>query len=367
MGRDAFLGLFVALCCATFIACSSDDDFERMVDMSGGGSSTGGMSSGSGSGLMTFDILSDFEVELNYTTLSESDVVPTSSSDASYNHYVENNFDEKTVVSVTYSDGGATVSGLPSGDVATINGGQVEIVATSSGNTYNVSGSTSDGQLRIVSDKKFKLALNGVSINNPDGAAINIQDGNCFVVLSGENTLSDGSSAAYSTSNDEDMKAVFFSEDDLRFSGSGSLTINANNNQGKAGLQSDDQIFIRPGVSIAISCGTGAGNGIKTNETLTVKGGVLNITTSGTGAKGLSSDADMPRAGGRIPASTTGGVVTSDPTDPTGSAGIKCDSTLTVNGGELWLKSSGTGGKGISVDYNLVFNGGTTYVITTGA
>ncbi len=355
----------IALCSVALAGCSSDDDYLGNMPSGGGGGGMGGM--GSGSSLMTFETLSDFTVELNTTALDEQDVVPTSTADATYNHYVENNFSEKNAVNVVFSDGSATVTGLASGDVANVDGAYVEIVSATSGNTYNVSGSTTAGQLRIVSDKKFKLALNGVSINNPDGAAINIQDGNCFVVLTGDNVLSDGSSASYSTSNDEDMKAVFFSEDDLRLSGNGTLTINANNSKGKAALQSDDQIFIRPGVNLAITSGSSAGNGIKTNEALTVKGGVINITTAATGAKGLSSDADMTIDGGRITAITTGGVDTSDPSDPSGSAGIKCDSTLTVNGGELWLKSTGTGGKGISVDYDLVFNGGTTYVITSGS
>lgn len=49
-----------------------------------------------------------------------------------------------------------------------------------------------------------------------------------------------------------------------------------------------------------------------------------------------------------------------------GAACIKTDSTLIVNGGELWLKSTGSGGKGINVDMDANFNGGSVYVVTTG-
>jgi hypothetical protein len=49
-----------------------------------------------------------------------------------------------------------------------------------------------------------------------------------------------------------------------------------------------------------------------------------------------------------------------------GAAGIKADSTFTINGGELRLKSTGTGGKGINVDMEANFNGGSVYVVTTG-
>src|SRR5690606_20431191 len=75
--------------------------------------------------------------------------------------------------------------------------GDVTVNSTIAEIEYEVSGTTTDGSLKIYSDKKFKLTLSGVSITNPDGPAINIQSGKrVFVVLSAgsDNQLTDGSS-----------------------------------------------------------------------------------------------------------------------------------------------------------------------------
>jgi hypothetical protein len=64
----------------------------------------------------------------------------------------------------------------------------------------------------------------------------------------------------------------------------------------------------------------------------------------------------------------TTGTGTYDSTDKEakGAAGIKADSTFTINAGELWLKSTGSGGKGINVDMEANFNGGSIYIVTEG-
>ncbi len=295
-------------------------------------------------------------------------MIPTDENDEYYNEYIENNFSGKNVTTITF-DGtnDATVTGLVKGDTINVSGSTVEVHAYSKGLTLCICGSTADGSLKIYSDKKFSLELQNASITNPDGAAINIQNGNCFVVLTGNNTLSDGSSATYTKPDGEDMKAVFFSEDDLRFSGSGSLSVTAKNSVGKAGISCDDAIFIRPNTNIQIQATASAGNGIKANDAIVIKGGVLNIEVAGAGKKGLSSDGYLQIDGGRTTAITTGGVDASDASDPSGCAGIKCDSVLNVNGGELRLKSTGQGGKGISSDQGIYINGGDIYIITEGS
>ena len=136
------------------------------------------------------------------------------------------------MVTVTYSSAGASVSGYSaSSDITVdISGNGVTITNTGSENVvYKLTGTASDGYFKLYSSKKMALLLEGVSITNSAGAAINIQSGKrCYVMVEGTNTLADGSSAAYS-SGDEDMKAVFFSEGQLCFSGSGTLKVTANN------------------------------------------------------------------------------------------------------------------------------------------
>ena len=93
-------------------------------------------------------------------------------------------------ISIVFSDSGsATVSGDENG-IVTVVGNQVTIDNTSTSEKvkYELSGTTSNGFLKIYSKNKQALFLNGVSITNPNGAAINNQGKKrCFVVVSGKN------------------------------------------------------------------------------------------------------------------------------------------------------------------------------------
>ena len=66
------------------------------------------------------------------------------------------------------------------------------------------------------------------------------------------------------------MKACFFSEGKMLFSGKGSLNVYANC---KAGIRSDDYVLFRPGNNIYVKAT--AGNAIKANDALYIKGGVM--------------------------------------------------------------------------------------------
>ena len=370
--------LMLTTLCMTSCLKGNDNDWGNIPE---GGSQPGGDSgqggSSSSTGIMDLGELTSFTVDINTAALSETETIPTDEADEYYNSYIENNFSAKSTTKITFNGtSAATVSNLISGDTIDVDGGNVEVHAHSKGFILEISGSTPSGSLKVYSEKKFELLMNGVSITNPNGSAINIQNGNCFVVLQGSNNLADGESATYtptavtpayaSAVSGEDNKAVMFSEDDLRFSGTGSLTLTANNSKGKAAMSCDDAIFIRPNTNISVTCGSGAGNGIKANDDICVRGGVLNIQTAGAGSKGLSSDGLLHIMGGRTTAITTGGVDTSDATDLSGCAGIKADSIMYISGGELWLKSTGQGGKGISGDYDINISGGKIRIITTG-
>ncbi len=175
------------------------------------------------------------------------------------------------------------------------------------------------------------------------------------------NTLTDGNKYSDAT-DDEDMKATFFSEGKMLFSGTGTLNVYANC---KAGIRSDDYVMFRPGNNIYVKATSG--NAIKGNDAIYIKGGVINVETSAAASKGLSSDGLIQIDGGRTTAITTGtGEYDSDEQDVSGCAGVKADSIFVMNGGELLCKSTGAGGKGISTDQTLTVNAGTIKVITTG-
>ena len=351
-------------------SCTTDlpwNDFQPNGNFGPGGGMPGGQGGSMSGALIDLDGLNSFTIDFDHTPLSENEELPADISDPYFNEYVENNFSAKETTSIRFTDNGAVIEGLVTGDTITTEGDHILVKAHNEGFVLKVSGKTENGSLCIYSDKKFELILSDTQICNPEGAAINIQKGNCFVVLDGENSLSDGSAAQYAKTNDEDEKAVFFSEDDLRFSGKGSLNITAVNSIGKSCLASDDALFFRPRIELQLKAGAKAGHGIKANDAIVVRGGVFNIHTEAKGKKALTCDGLGHFAGGRITAITTGGVDNTVATDLSGSACIKTDSTLLITGGELRLKSTGQGGKGISCDQNIQIEGGDLYIITTGA
>lgn len=256
------------------------------------------------------------------------------------------------LVTVTYSNDGASVSGYEGSEfiTASVCGASVTITNTGTENVvYRLSGTASDGFFKLYSARKMALLLDGVSITNPSGAAINIQSGKrCFVMVEGTNVLADGASAAYS-SGDEDMKAVFFSEGQLCFSGSGTLNVTANNKKEKAGITSDDYVRFMQSPTVTVTAGSGAGNGVRGKDYVRISDGTLNISVSAAKKKGISSDGYVLVEGGVSDIEVSGGVAwDSDDSEYKGSAGIRADNFFGMTGGTVTINNSGNGGKGIS-------------------
>ena len=310
-------------------------------------------------GVSTSGDVTSFSIALNKSTLAE-----TYQADAGDEDYIENTTFDKTITITFSTTGDASVSG-DDDTIISISGN--DVIATN--NTSNViryvlTGETSDGFFKLYSTKKQAIVLNGVSITNPDGAAINNQSKKrTFIVLNDgtTNSLTDGTNYSDAT-DDEDMKACFFSEGQLVFSGRGSLDVDANC---KAGIRSDDYVRTLPGTNIYVDASSG--NGIRGNDAVIVTGGVINVNITGTADKGISTDGEVRIDGGRTSILTSGGYeYDSDDSDYTACAGIKADSVININGGELNIKSTGTGGKGLNCDAKININDGTIRIITTG-
>lgn len=284
------------------------------------------------------------------------------------------------MVTVTFGSANASVTGdyygyvTVSGNNVTVNNTGDEFIV------YRLTGTTSSGFFKLYSEKKQAILLDGVSITNPNGAAVNVQSGKrTFVMVEGTNALADGASAAYSTSNDEDMKAVFFSEGQLVFSGSGSLTVTANNKQGKSGIVSDDYVRVMKSPTIKVTAGSSAGHGVRGKDYVQLSDGALTVSVSANMKKGVGSDDYVLVEGGTHSITVTGGVAyDSDDAEYKGTAGIKADNYFAMTGGSVTIKNSGKGGKGISAgDYDYdssshkladsYITGGTLNITTTGA
>ena len=304
------------------------------------------------------------EIELDFSALAEAADVPvTDEADTTYNDYVENT-DWNRVVNITFNGETATVDGSVPGLAIQRNGAHLTITNIVGPIKFVVSGTTANGSLKFYGDKRFQLLLNGANIANPTGAAINNQGGKSMYIVLAEgsnNHLADG--ADYIMVDDEDQKAALFSEGQIIFSGKGSLTVNA---VGRGGIRSDDYIRVRPGVKIHVN--STALDGLRANDGITLDGGVINVETSGAGAKGVRSGGPLTVNGGRLTAISHGDtrIEVEDVTDTTACAALYCDMLMTVNSGVIRLKATGDGGKGVNAKQNVVISGGSLEAVATG-
>ena len=337
---------------AMMTCCSAEDPFEEYVNYGNNGWNNGGsMGGGNGSSATTGE-LATFDVKIDKTSAEPTDVATAyfpNEEDA-----LENN-DFTTEVSIDLSNPVAeTVNGVE----VTVNGGHVTANhGTEKKICYVVSGTTANGSLTILGDKKYAVKLSGASITNPDSAALNLlSDKRAFIILADgtTNTLVDGTGGS--------QKGALYCKGKLLFNGNGSLSVTGNTNNG---IHSADYIAFSKGNNIYVKSTTN--HGIKANDGIYINGGILNVEVSAAAAKGINCESNIIVNGGRTTVLTTGnGMYDSEDREAKGAAGIKADSTLTMNGGELWLKSTDSGGKGINVDGEALFCGGSVYVVTTG-
>ena len=286
----------------------------------------------------------------------------------------------KGKVTITFSEtGSATVDGDKYGYV-TVDGNKVTVNNTGGEVlAYELTGSTSNGFFKVYGAKKQAIVLNGVSITNPDGAALNNQNKKrTFVVVEGTNTLSDSASAAYEKEGEEDQKAVLFSEAQLIFSGGGLLTVNALNAQDKSGIASDDYIRLMDSPTIKVNAGSSAGHGFKGKDYVQLSNGALVVSIAAAMKKGITSDDYVLVEGGTHLVTVSGGVAyDEEDAEYSGTAGVKADNYFGMTGGSLTIRNTGDGGKGInagSYDFDSenhtlsdsYISGGTLTVMTTG-
>lgn len=252
-----------------------------------------------------------------------------------------------TTVKITFNGASADIENTTAGVTVTSLGADVTITSTVSGVAYEVTGATTDGMLKIYSDKKYKLALNSVSIKNNDGPAINIQSGKrAFIVLNGTSILEDGSTYATST---EDQKGTFFSEGQLIFSGEGILNMIGNN---KHALVSDDYIRF---ISGTFNITKASSDAVHANSAIFIDGGTFNIQANSDGIEAekgqiIINDGDLNMN------VVDDGIVASYETDN------NIDPYIVINGGNMMINTTGDGGEGIESKSTLTINGGDIYV-----
>ena len=260
-----------------------------------------------------------------------------------------------------------------------VNGADVSITADGSLSNeinYILSGSATDGMFQMNGSYKCTLTLNDVSITNADGAAVEVNCGKriAVVVADGtENSLVDGSGA---------QKACFFVKGHAEFEGSGVLNITGNNGHAYRsneysqlkkkftgefnvlGAASDGihvkQYFQMNNGNVTIK--NVQGDGIQAEVTgdddeddgqVIIKGGVIDITTSGMAAKGIKSDSLITITDGDITITQTGEKEMDEEGDLSYVTAIKSGSDIDITGGKITIHNTADGGKGISADGNI--------------
>lgn len=265
------------------------------------------------------------------------------------------------VISITYNGGSVTVSG-DDANYVTINGADVTVTSEIDSLLLILSGTTTDGSLLVNRQKKYGIKLNGVSINNVDGPAINNQ-GSKYLYLEvadgTTNTLTDGTTY---TEQVYDQKGALFSEGEVYLYGTGTLNVTGNC---RHAIACDDFIVIDDDVTLNVK--SPSGSGIKVNDGLWINNGTIDINVTADAARGIRCDSIVVINGGNTTI-TTSGDCEQDPVtfDYSSAACIKCDYPFTMTAGSLTMTSSGDGGKGINCTRDIIFKGGTLVATTIG-
>jgi hypothetical protein len=268
-----------------------------------------------------------------------------------------------TVINIVYSGTSVTVSGDTNGYVTT-NGAHVTVNSGTANDSLLLvlSGSTTDGSLLVYRQRKYGIQLNGLTLNNSNGPAINNQCGKALYLHVADGTtnqLTDGTLYAEQT---YDQKGALFSEGQMIILGTGTLSVTGNC---KHAIACDDYIIIDENVTLHASSSTG--NGIKVNDGLWINNGTLDISVTADAARGIKCDSVVVITGGNTTITTSGDCIyDSSEQDYSSAACIKCDYDFTMSGGTLTMTSSGDGGKGINSSAGVIFSGGTLSAITTG-
>ena len=267
--------------------------------------------------------------------------------------------------------------------VVTVSEAKVSITSLSSANiTYVLSGSANPGRFEVESTTTPTVILNGVSLTNPTGKAMNLTC-NAGVILQ----IADGTTNSLSDGTESDKKAALMSNSDLLVQGNGTLnvtslvkhpvkvkgicTINSGNfvitsNVADVNGISADSTLVINGGSFDITMTGESDNCIKADRELTINGGTFVINHSGNVSKGIKCDSDITITDGNITITSSGSTVVTD-NDPSYCTAIKGDANVIISGGnfDINLPTSNHGGKGISCSGNMTISGDNTIHIET--
>lgn len=278
----------------------------------------------------------------------------------------------KNTVTITFDEeNGTTIEGAPKTIQCEQEGDYVTLNLKSVANTEIIlKGKSNNGGLKVYSNVRYKLTLDGVELTSQKGPAINNQGKEAIFIHAQEgtvNTLTDAQT--YETDNsEEDRKGCLFSEGSLSFSGTGVLKVAGKN---KHAIATDHCLYIRPGVTLVVTEAAKTALQVKgdddDNTGVYIGGGLIHAYVTSTAGRGIKTDNNVEIAGGKLMLNVTGDSgYDEEDMDTSSPACIKAGKKVLISGGMHTLKSGGMGGKGLNVTGDLQISGGKTTVVNTG-
>jgi len=294
--------------------------------------------------------------------------------------------DDQGTIDITDPSGAVQIK--LNGDFITVSPSNGATVASStvtitSAGTYRISGSLTDGQIVVnTNDKEVTLILDGVNVHCSNNSPIYVESAKDVYIILEENTnnyVSDGAAYVLATGESEPNAAIF-SKSDLKISGDGSLTVDANYNDGIAskdelkiedctitvtsvddGIRGKDSIEIED-ATLTLDVG---GDGLKSDNEedasrgyIGVESGTISITSQG---DAIQAETNIVIVDGEFTLTTGGGsnsvISTSD-----SAKGIKANSSITINGGSFAINAADDA---VNANGNITINGG-NFTISTG-
>ena len=305
--------------------------------------------------------------------------------------YIDNTPVADNTVNVAYN--GTTAKMIVAGNIAknmtaSVNGAHVmalQDTCVTEEIVYTLSGESTNGSFYQDGDLKITVQLNGLTLNNPDSAAINIRDGKRIAVELVEgttNNLTDGEGGS--------QKGCFAVKGHTEFKGAGVLNITGNSSHafwGKEyvevkktvgeinilGAKGDgfniNQYYQQNGGKVTVKNVTDdgiqvsfetddAGNieeDVDNTGEITLKGGTLDLTMTSNGGKGVKTQGDFIMQGGELKVVQSGNLVV-DGADISYGTSVKADGNITITGGSVDINNTAQGGKGLNADGTILIN-----------
>lgn len=213
------------------------------------------------------------------------------------------------------------------GSGATVDGSVITITLAG---TYGIRGTLNDGQILVDTkdEDAVKLVLNGAEIASSTSAPIYLINAEKTVITLAagtSNSVTDGSSYVLADEESNEPNAAIFANDDLTINGSGSLTVNANYNNG---IASDDDLKITGGDITVIA----VNDGIKGKDSVEIKDGVITVEAGGDGIQS-SNDGDSEKGYIYIESGTIN--ITA------GLDGIQAETSIAIEDGDFTITTGG--------------------------